>query len=208
MRPRQTLEKGLAETVEVSLVEVTEVDPPAGAEPILWRLLATHAVEDVAMAWRVVGWYRRRWTIEQVFRTFKQQGLRLEDSQLKCAERLIKLTAMAATAAAVIMQFVQARDGQSREDADIAFSPAEIQTLQALMPEIEGKTALQKNPHPPGPWPGPPGSSPSSADGTDIPSPSLQVPSPSDTACNTSDPSPEGGDSEMCKSPSASGERD
>ena len=42
---------GLAETVEVSLVEVCEVDAPPGAEPILWRLLTTHGVEDAAMAW-------------------------------------------------------------------------------------------------------------------------------------------------------------
>ena len=43
-------QEGLAETVEVSLVEVCEVDAPPGAEPILWRLLTTHGVEDAAMA--------------------------------------------------------------------------------------------------------------------------------------------------------------
>ena len=134
----------------MSLVEVSEIDPPEGAEPLLWRLLTTHPVEDVAMAWRVVGWYRQRWIIEQVFRTLKQQGLKLEDSQLESAERLIKLTAMAVKAAVVIMQLVQARDGKSQQDADIAFSPAEIETMHALLPQIEGKTALQKNPHPPG----------------------------------------------------------
>jgi hypothetical protein len=148
-RPGATIEKDLPKTVTVSLVEVTEVGAPPGVEPILWRLLTTHAVEDAAMAWRVVGWYRMRWTIEQFFRTLKQQGLQLEDSQLESAERLIKLTAIAATAAAIIMQLVQARDGRSAESAESAFTPAEIETLQALMPELEGKTALQKNPHPP-----------------------------------------------------------
>ena len=44
------------------------------------------------MAWRVVGWYRQRWHVEQFFRTLKQQGLQLEDSQLENAGRLIKLT--------------------------------------------------------------------------------------------------------------------
>jgi hypothetical protein len=101
------------------------------------------------MAWRVVGWYRQRWHIEQFFRTLKQQGLQLEDSQLENAGRLIKLTAIAARAACTIMQLVQARDGRSGQDAKIAFSPPEIETLHALLPEIEGKTALQKNPHPP-----------------------------------------------------------
>jgi len=141
--------KELAETVEVSLVEVREVDAPPGAEPIVWRLLTTHVVEDAGMAWRVIGWYRQRWQIEQFFRTLKQQGLQLEDSQLENAERLIKLTAIAARAACTIMQLVQARDGQSAQPARIVFSPPEIETLHALLPEVEGKTALQKNPHPP-----------------------------------------------------------
>jgi hypothetical protein len=148
-RPGHTLEKDLSKTVTVSLVEVAEVAAPVGAEPILWRLLTTHPVQDPAMAWRVVGWYRMRWTIEQFFRTLKQQGLQIEDSQLDSAEKLIKLTAIAAKAAAVIMQLVQARDGKSAQSAEIAFTPAEIDTLHALLPELEGKTALQKNPHPP-----------------------------------------------------------
>lgn len=146
-RPGNTLEKGLPKTVAVSLVEVAEVDPPEGVEPILWRLLTTHEVEDPAMAWQVVDWYRQRWTIEQFFRTLKQQGLRLEDSQLESAERLIKLTAIAARAAGVIMQLVQARDGRSQQSASIAFDTHELDTLRALLPEVEGKTALQKNPH-------------------------------------------------------------
>ena len=139
----------LPEEIEVSLVEVVEVDAPRGVEPILWRLLTTHAVETEAMAWRVIGWYRQRWIVEQFFRTLKQQGLKLEDSQLDNADRLIKLTAIAARAACTIMQMVQARDGRSAQQAEIAFSPEEIETLKALSPEVEGATALQKNPHPP-----------------------------------------------------------
>lgn len=147
--PKKTREKGLPETVTVSLVQVAEIDPPPGAEPIFWQLLTTHRVEDAAMAWQVVGWYRQRWIIEQFFRTLKQQGLQLEDSQLESADRLLKLTAIAARAACTIMQLVQARDGRSRQDAQIAFTPQEIETLRALLPTLEGKTARQKNPHPP-----------------------------------------------------------
>ena len=63
--------------------------------------------------------------------------------------RLIKLTAIAARAACTIMQFVQARDGRSGQDARVTFSPPEIEILHAILPELEGKTALQKNPQPP-----------------------------------------------------------
>jgi len=148
-RPCGTREKGLPETVEVSLVEVVEANPPSGAEPILWRLLTTHEVSDAAMAWRVVDWYRGRWMIEQLFRTLKQQGLQLEDSQLETAEGLLKLTAIAARAACTTLQLVQARDGRSEQGSEIAFTPAEIHTLEALVPRLEGATDKQKNPYPP-----------------------------------------------------------
>ena len=147
-RPRGTREAGLPKTVPVSLVEVIEQNPPPGAEPILWRLLTTHEVTDAAMAWRVIGWYRARWIVEQLFRTLKQQGLRVEDSQLETAEGLLKLTAIAARAACTTLQLVQARDGRSNQSTEIAFTPAEVRTLEALLPCLEGKTAAQKNPHP------------------------------------------------------------
>ena len=148
-RPAHGGMKSLPAEIELSLVEVAEADPPAGAEPILWRLLTTHPVEDAAAAWQIVGWYRQRWTIEQLFRTMKQQGLQLEDSQLDTAERLIKLTAIAASAACTIMQLVHAREGRSDQAAEIAFSPAEIDALEVLVPTLEGATVAQKNPHPP-----------------------------------------------------------
>lgn len=148
-RPQGTREKGLPKTVGVSLVEVVEVSPPPDAEPIVWRLLTTHEITDPAMAWRVIDWYRRRWMIEQLFRTLKQQGLQLEDSQLETAEGLLKLTAIAARAACTTLQLVQARDGRSQQGSEIAFTPAEIQTLEALVPRLEGATTKQKNPHPP-----------------------------------------------------------
>ena len=148
MRPGNTREVGLPKTVSVSLVEVVEQNPPPGTKAILWRLLTTHEVTDAAMAWRVIGWYRARWIIEQLFRTLKQQGLQVENSQLETAEGLLKLTAIAARVACITLQLVQARDGQSNQGTEIAFTPTEVRTLEALLPGLEGKTAAQKNPHP------------------------------------------------------------
>jgi len=48
-------------------VRVEEIDPPVGVRPVLWILLTTHKVESLEDALRIVGWYRARWTIEQVF---------------------------------------------------------------------------------------------------------------------------------------------
>ena len=117
LRPDGKDMKHLPKTVTLRLVEAVERDPPAGVEPIHWRLLTTHAVDDVAMAWQIVDWYRLRWIIEQLFRLMKSDGLRLEDSQLETADALMKLTAIAARAACVILQLVQARDGSASRPA-------------------------------------------------------------------------------------------
>ena len=145
-RPKGKGMKDLPPTVKLRLVEAVERDPPADVEPIHWRLLTTHAVDDVAMAWQIVDWYRLRWIIEQLFRLMKSDGLRLEDSQLETADALMKLTAIAARGACVILQLVQARNGGA-EPASIAFSEPEVAVLDQLNGQIEGKTELQKNPH-------------------------------------------------------------
>lgn len=146
-RPKQ-LRDPVAEQVTLRLVEVIEQNAPADVEPIHWQLLTTHDVADADAAWQIVQWYRQRWIIEQIFRTLKTQGLQIEDSQLATADRLIKLVAIATQAACCTMQLVQARDGQSDDPASLAFSDDEIGTLEALIPRLEGRTALQKNPHP------------------------------------------------------------
>ena len=143
LRPDGKDMKHLPKTVTLRLVEAVERDPPAGVEPIHWRLLTTHAVDDVAMAWQIVDWYRLRWIIEQLFRLMKSDGLRLEDSQLETADVLMKLTAIAAKAACVILQLVQARDGSS-EPASIAFSKPEIAALDQLNGEIEARPRCRK----------------------------------------------------------------
>jgi hypothetical protein len=147
-RPQSRFLRDLPECVALSLVEVVETEPPPDAEPIHWRLLTTHAVADAGDAWRIVNWYKMRWTIEQLFRVLKTQGLKVEDSQIESADRLIKLVAIAAKAAAITIQLLQARDGRGTQPARLVFRAHEIGILQALNGELEGKTKLQKNPHP------------------------------------------------------------
>ena len=148
-RPQGT-SRDLPKTIALTLIEVVELDPPPGAdEPLHWYLLTTHEARNAASAWQIVNWYKRRWVIEQLFRILKTQGLQLEDSRIETADRLLKLTAIAAKAAVITLQLVQARDGRSAEPASNAFNETEIQLLTALVAKYEGKTNLQSNPHPP-----------------------------------------------------------
>ena len=147
-RPRDERDHDLPKIVRLRLVEVREVDPLEDVEPLHWRRLTTHDVGDAEKAWEIVGWYQARWTIEQLFRVTKSQGLQLEDSQLASADRLVKLAAVAIKAACIDIQLVQERDGKHQLPASTVFAEPEIETLEALVPTLEGKTERQKNPHP------------------------------------------------------------
>ena len=52
-------------------------------------------------------------------------------------------------AACIDMQLVQERDGVHGLPATVVFTEAEIVTITALNPTLEGKTVKQRNPHPP-----------------------------------------------------------
>lgn len=144
-RPRST---GLPEHVEITLVEAREVDAADQKTPLCWRLLTTHAATTAAEAAAVIGLYRLRWRIEQVFRALKSDGLGLDDSQVADAERMFNLAAMALAAAVRTIQLVDARDGSPRPATDV-LDTAFSEGLQRLSKSLEGKTERQKNPHPP-----------------------------------------------------------
>jgi hypothetical protein len=148
-RPVNGLVEKLPKAIELTLVEAREVDTPAGKTPLHWRLLTTHTVADAAQAEEIVQLYRLRWRIEQTFRALKSDGLALEDSQIIDPERMFNLAAVALGAAIRTIQLVDARDGGPRPAADVIAEVFAV-PLQRLSRKLEGKTARQKNPHPPG----------------------------------------------------------
>ncbi len=147
LRRRQTrAAKGLVESVALWVVDVCEIDPPAGQDPVHWRLLTTHTVTTVAEARQIVAWYRMRWIIEQVFRALKSHGLRIEDSQMEEARGFTKLAVVALIAAVRSMQLVLARDGSTGQKITDAVAPPDMPALQQLNASLEGRTAKLKNP--------------------------------------------------------------
>jgi hypothetical protein len=149
-RPRHQVPKEWPESVELRLVVAREVDPPKGEKPIVWRLLTTHAVETLADAEQIISFYRRRWIIEQVFRTLKTQGFDIEESQVLDAETMVKLATATLIAAVRVMQLVMARDGSTGQKLSDALDRADEPLVEALVGKLEGATAKQKNPHPKG----------------------------------------------------------
>jgi hypothetical protein len=140
----------LPPSVSLSFVEAREVDPPPGVEPVHWRLLTTHRVETLADAQRITGYYRERWTIEQLFRVMKTQGFNIEAVRMQAEAAFENLAAATLIAAIAVQQMLRDRDGQAQRPAEDLFDPAEQPAIQAICHSLEGKTPRQKNPHPRG----------------------------------------------------------
>ncbi len=147
--PAHLAKTEIASGIRLTCVEAREVDAPKGIKaPLSWLLLTTHAVTDFESAKRIIGLYRLRWRIEQVFRSLKSDGLAIEDSQIVDAERMFNLAAMGLVGAIRNIQLVDARDGSKRPATDVL--DEELNTaLVAISKDLEGNTIRQKNPHPP-----------------------------------------------------------
>jgi hypothetical protein len=137
-------------TVILTLVEAREVDPPAGVTPVHWRLLTTHPVATFAQACEITGFYRQRWTIEQLFRVMKTKGFNIEAVRIAEGGPFENLTTATLIAAVQVLQLVRERDGAARRPIEDAIDPEDRPALEAVCQTLEGRTARQKNPHPKG----------------------------------------------------------
>src|SRR5262245_21233963 len=145
-KPQSKVRTPDPDEIDIGLVEVRELEPPAGVKPVHWRLLTTLPTAKREEAAEVVRLYRLRWRIEQTFRALKSDGLALEETQVEGADRLFKLAALGLVAAVRILQLVDARDGSDRPASDV-IDPELIEPVAAIGQTLEGKTARQRNPH-------------------------------------------------------------
>lgn len=139
----------LPESVALTLVELHEARPPRGEPALHWRLLTSHAVASFADAERIVGLYRRRWDIEQVFRVMKTRGFDVEAAAFAENAPLANLACAILIAAIHIQQMLHDRDGLAGRPMADAFAPDDRPIIETIGRTLEGRTARQRNPHPP-----------------------------------------------------------
>lgn len=143
--------KKLPATHTCWVVEVKE--PPDSVvnheKPIHWILITSHQTETVEMALQIVEWYKQRWNIEQVFRTLKNKGLRIESSQLTDYEKLQKIMILALMGAVKVLQLIRAREGKTEQPISTSFDQTEQKFIRLINKTLEGNTEKLKNPYSP-----------------------------------------------------------
>jgi hypothetical protein len=140
----------LPEKVTLTLVEAREIDAPDDVTPVHWRLLTTHTVVTLEDACRITGFYRQRWTIEQLFRIMKTKGFDIEAVRIAEGGPFENLTTATLIAAVQVLQMVRERDGAAGRPLQDAIDSEDQPALEAICRSLEGKTNKQKNPHPKG----------------------------------------------------------
>lgn len=150
-RPEHKHCKHLPMSIKVNVIEVTEKPETVvnNEEPIHWVLLTSHKIDTFEDAHRLIQWYTWRWFIEQLFRLLKSQGMNVLGSTLTTYEALSKLSLLALEAAVRVLQLLIARDSDTVQPIETAFSQQEIEALTVLSPTLEGNTEKLKNPYNP-----------------------------------------------------------
>lgn len=87
-RPKSQIKEEIG-PINIDAVWVKEINAPAGAEPLDWKLLTNVPVRTFEHALERVSWYRKRWNIETYFKVLKS-GCKVEDCRFETAERLIR----------------------------------------------------------------------------------------------------------------------
>jgi len=140
----------LPSEITLSFVEAREIEPLVDATPVYWRLLTTHVVTTLTEAIQITGFYRQRWTIEQLFRVMKTKGFDIEAVRIVDETPFENLATAILIAAVQILQMVRERDGVGRRPLEDLFQSDDQPALEAVCATLEGKTERQKNPHPKG----------------------------------------------------------
>ena len=114
--------------VAASVVHVRESAPPEGEKPVEWFLLTSVRVERLEVALETIGYYLRRWRVEDFFRVLKS-GCRAEHLGFHTAGRLQRaITINAVIAWRLMLMTLLAREG-SECDAELMFTNVELRFL-------------------------------------------------------------------------------
>ncbi len=109
--------------LKLNCIEVYEINAPQDKkDPIFWRLITTHDINNFDDAKKIIGWYSQRWNIEQIFRTLKKRGFKIENSEIEEPASLFKLFVLSIAAAINVLCLVKARNGSSHRSASDVFS--------------------------------------------------------------------------------------
>lgn len=118
--------------LELRVVEVTELEPPEGEEPVSWRLVTTLPVDTPEDVERIIDIYRKRWLIEEFFKALKT-GCSLEERQAEGRHAILNTLSLLVPMAVRLLQ-VRAMGRFEPDAACDLLDEVELLALKHLVP--------------------------------------------------------------------------
>lgn len=135
----------------VRMTENTAKSDCKKREPVDWLLLTSIPVTDEESAEKIVRLYRGRWFIEDFHRLLKKKGFGIEDIQVESPHAFEINLAVSIKSAYEVALVKKGYDGKDDSDpASIAFTPLELEIVEALNKRFNPDKKVYKNPHPKG----------------------------------------------------------
>jgi len=103
------------------IVRVWEIDPPKNEERLEWFLMTNQPVRTFEDAYRVVGWYEKRWVIEELHKAMKT-GCGIEKMQFTNEGRLEPAIALISVVALTLLRLRdagRAPNAKTRKASDV-----------------------------------------------------------------------------------------
>ena len=130
--PSHVVPANVPPSLRLNFVDIEEIDPPEGCEPVRWRLVTTEPIDTPENVAAIVDGYCMRWVVEEFFKTIKT-CCRYEDRQLETAEALhIDLAIESAIAWRLLLIRWLSR-AEPEAPATRVFSEPELAALRALV---------------------------------------------------------------------------
>jgi len=117
--------------LSLTVIHAHEDGTREGREPIRWKLLTNHPVEDLSCAIEELGWYAQRWKIETFHKVLKS-GCHGGQSKLRTAERLTNLLAMLCIVGWRVIWLTMMNRAIREAPAEVALTKAEIEILDRM----------------------------------------------------------------------------
>lgn len=127
-------------SVKLTAVWVSEIDPPDEESALDWLILTTLAVCDIESGKSVIGYYSRRWTIEEFHKVLKDT-LKVEKMQFDDLDSLEPAIATSAIIAQRAVGLTKTAREHSDAPAQSIASDMEIQVLESWL-----RSTRYKNP--------------------------------------------------------------
>lgn len=132
--------KDLPASLELNVVHVVEIDPPAGEEGVEWYLFTGEPIDTVDSVLRVVDIYCTRWLIEEFNKALKT-GCTFEKLQCETVERLWAMLALYAPIAAELLALRTLAHNDTEHSASDVLGREELEVLQAGRPSKSKKSS-------------------------------------------------------------------